>query len=292
MNMLRIFSLGLIIMLSSATFKSDKPAYMLFTAKGKSAKYQDLLKDALKADVILFGELHNNPICHWLQFELTRDLHREIGNRLVLAAEMFEADDQLLLDEYTSGMIRQRNFEDEVKLWKNYSTDYKPLVEFAREKRLKFVASNIPRRYASMVHQGGFEILETLSADARKYIAPLPVPYDPELPGYKNMLDLLGSGGSAHASPNLPKAQAIKDATMAYFIIRNRNQGEVVLHFNGTYHSNNYEGIVWYLRQYDPSLNILTIASVEQDTIDTLSSKHNNLADYILCIPSSMTKTH
>ena len=47
--------------------------------------------------MVLFGELHNNPISHWLQLELTEDLHAARGADLVLGAEMFEADNQLLL---------------------------------------------------------------------------------------------------------------------------------------------------------------------------------------------------
>lgn len=281
-----------LILFSFTAMKSGKPAYNLFNAKGKPAKYNDLVKDAEKADVILFGELHNNPIGHWLQLELTKDLYNTFGEKLVLAAEMFEADNQLLLDEYIAGSIRQRNFEDEAKLWKNYATDYKPLVEFAKENKLKFVASNIPRRYASIVHQKGFEGLDSLPDDAKRFIAPLPVAYDPELPGYKGMIEMMGGMGAGHANDNLPKAQAIKDATMAHFILENRQPGQVVLHYHGTYHSNNYEGIYWYLKNRFPDLNILTIASVEQEEIDSLTSENSGLADYTICVPASMTKTH
>lgn len=280
------------LFLTLTALKSDKPAYNLFNLKGKNTKYKDLLSDAMKADVILFGELHNNPISHWLQLELTMDMHKELGENLVLAAEMFEADDQLLLDEYISGTIRQRNFEDEAKLWKNYATDYKPLVEFAKTNNLKFVASNIPRRYASVVHQRGLEALETLPDDAKRYIAPLPVAYDPELPGYKGMIEMMGGMGAGHANDNLPKAQAIKDATMAHFILQNLKPGSKVIHYHGTYHSNNFEGIYWYLKNQNPDLNILTIASVEQEEIDSLTTENAKLADYTICVPATMTKTH
>jgi uncharacterized iron-regulated protein len=277
---------------SFTAMKTGKPAYDLFDNKGKSVKFKNLVKDAEKADIILFGELHNNPISHWLQLELTKELHAIYGENLVLAAEMFEADNQLLLDEYISGTIRQRNFEDEAKLWNNYKTDYKPLVEFAKENNLKFVASNIPRRYASVVHQQGFEGLETLDEAAKKFIAPLPVAYDPELPGYKSMIEMMSGMGAGHANDNLPKAQAIKDATMAHFILKNLEPGKVVIHYHGTYHSNNYEGIYWYLKNANPDLNILTIATVEQEEIDSLTSENSGLADYTICIPASMTKTY
>ncbi len=281
-----------IIVATSVALKSDNPAYVLYSSDGKEVKYKNLVNDALDVDVVLFGELHNNPISHWLQLQLVKDVFTEKGANLVLAAEMFETDNQLLLDEYLDGAIKQGNFEKEVKLWKNYPTDYKPLVEFANENSLRFVGSNIPRRYASLVNSKGFEGLDSLSAEAKRFIAPLPVAYDPELPGYKSMMDTTGSMGQSHVTPNLAKAQAIKDATMAHFIIQNWQPGKLVVHFNGSFHSDNFDGIFWYLKKQNPDLKILTISSVEQDTIENLIKENQKLADYIICIPSDMTKTY
>lgn len=270
--------------------KGDKLAYQFFSEKGKKTDYGDLLKDAQKADIILFGELHNNSICHWLQFELTKDLYEKLGSKLILGAEMFESDGQLLITEYLSGKISARSFESQSRLWPNYKTDYKPIMDYAAKNIISFVATNIPRRYASIVNEKGFEGLNGLLPEAKKYIAPLPIKYDPELPGYKGMLQMGGMGNKPNL--NLPKAQAVKDATMAYFILQNWEPGKKFLHFNGTYHSNNFEGIVWYLKLVKPELKILTIASVEQDTIHKLNTDSEKLANYILCIPSSVTKTH
>lgn len=271
--------------------KADKEAYRIFSHKGKNSSYAKMFKQALESDVILFGELHNNPICHWMQYELTADLVKEKGSAIILAAEMFEQDEQLILNEYIKGQITEKNFESQARLWPNYKTDYKPLVNLAKENKLEFVASNIPRRYASIVFREGFEGLEKLDKHAKMFFAPLPIPYDPELPGYKEMMSM-GGGMGGHASDNFPKAQAIKDATMAYFILESLEEGKTCVHYNGTYHSNNFEGIVWYLNQYRPGLNIMTIASVEQDTTDKLMEENEELADYILLVPSSMTKTH
>jgi hypothetical protein len=90
---------------------------------------------------------------------------------------------------------------------------------------------------------------------------------------------------------NLPKAQAIKDATMAYFILKHYLKGKLFLHYNGSYHSDNFEGIVWYIKQ-KKDLNILTITSVEQENTEVLNKIFLNKADYILCIPEDMTKTY
>lgn len=269
---------------------SKKEAYILYSADGKTSSFKKLLKEAADADVVLFGELHDNPINHWLQLELSKELYREKSGRIILGAEMFETDNALIISEYLSGKIPDRNFEAEARLWPNYKTDYKPLLKFAKDSSIAFIATNIPRRYAALVNKQGFEGLETLSDEAKQYIAPLPVKYDPELTGYKSMLEMMQ--GSGHANDNLPKAQAIKDATMAHFIVKNRKPGYTFIHFHGTYHSDDYQGIMWYLKQADERLKIVTISSVEQDTISELSNDYKNKADFILVTPSAMTKTH
>lgn len=285
------YTLFIPAMLIFMAMSPDKPAYKLYNEKGKEVKYKKLLKDAAGADIVMFGEIHNNPIAHWLQLELTKDLYNEVDGNLVLGAEMFESDNQILLDEYFSGLIKQRNFKEEARLWKNYKTDYEPLVEFAREHDLPFIATNIPRRYASAVFSGGFEALENLSETAMAFLPPLPVDYDPELKNYKALLGDMGEM-TGHGGDNLPKAQAIKDATMAHFILDHWEEGKLFLHFNGDYHSKDREGIVWYLLRQRPELTILTISTVEQDQLDSLAIENEGRADYILVSPADMTKTH
>jgi uncharacterized iron-regulated protein len=271
---------------------ATKPAYRIFDAGGDSVSYQQMLEQLLTEDIVFFGELHNNPIAHWLQFELTSDMDSASRRTLVLGAEMFEADDQIILDEYLEGYYKEKNFKEEAKLWNNYQTDYRPLLEFARKKELEFIATNIPRRYASMVARGGFEALEKLSDRGKEYIAPLPVPYDPDLPGYKRMLKMRHMPGMEEGKKNLPRAQAIKDATMAHFIVKHWDEQRLFLHYNGTYHSNNQEGIVWYIGKYEPDADVATIATVQQSRLDHLSEDHHELADFILVVDKDMTTTY
>jgi len=281
----------IVVFLIGAAMKSDKPAYQFFDLKGKNTDYKEVLKASLEADIVFFGELHNSPICHWLEIELTKDLYAEKKENLVMGAEMFESDNQLILDEYLSGKVKEKNFEDEAKLWDNYKTDYKPLVKFALENKIPFIATNIPRRYASLVNKKGLASLDSLTSDAKAFLPPLPIAYDAGLKGYKEMVEMMKKAGG-HDTLNIAKAQAIKDATMAYFILQNWKEGKVFIHYNGTYHSNNFEGIVWYIRQEKPDLRILAIASVEQDSLDELIEENLNLADFTLCVPSSMCKTY
>ncbi len=264
----------------------NKQAYALYRANGKRISYLKMVRELEKNDVILFGELHNNPVAHWLQYEVVESLHRT--RDLVLGAEMFEADNQGSLDMYLAGEIDGKGLDTLARVWPNYATDYKPLVDFAREKRLRFIATNIPRRYANLVFRKDFAALDSLSAEEKNWMAPLPIAYDPELPGYARMTHMM----EGHSRATLPKAQAVKDATMAYFLLKNRVPGHLFIHFNGAYHSDHYEGILWYLRRGEPDLNYITITTVSQDDVTELSAGNIGRADFILCVDENMTATY
>ena len=264
----------------------NKSPYVLYNAKGKKLSYKKMIKVLKEKDVVLFGEYHNNAIAHWLQLEVTKDLKQ--SRDLVLGAEMFEADNQEPLDMYLQGKLSAKGLDSNARLWKNYPTDYAPLVNFAKENKLAFTATNTPRKFASLVSKGGFEKLDSLSAKEKSWIAPLPIAYDAELPGYKKMLEMMGG----HGGPNLPKAQAIKDATMAHFILKYYKSGSLFIHYNGAYHSDNYEGILWYLKRQRPELRYATISTVSQKDISSLEAANKGKADFIICVDEDMTNTY
>lgn len=282
----------LLIFLSGA-FK-PMPAYKIFLGdKSKSIDFDKMMKGLKDADVIFFGETHNSSICHWLQLQVLKNLCEISGKEIVIGTEMFEADDQLILNEYLKGLIKEKNFTEEAKMWNNYKTDYAPIIEFAKENTLDVIATNIPRRYASMVARGGLSALDKLDEEALQYMVPLPIEVNYELPGYKEITDMMG-GGMAHGKGignKMIDAQAIKDATMSYFISENISDGKVMFHINGSFHSKNKEGIVHYLQTARSELNIVTITMVEQETIQQLEEENQSLADYIIAIPDDMTKT-
>jgi len=292
MKTITITILSLILLWTASSFKhidkNDFPAYLIYTSNGKQTSFSKMLKTVYEADIVLVGELHDNPISHWMELQLTKALKERNDRTLVLGAEMFESDNQLILNEYLKGTIKESNFVKEMRLWSNYETDYRPLVEFAKTNKLEFIATNIPRRYASIVFNRGFEGLDSLSDLAKSYISPLPIKYDENLPSYKEIKKAFGD----HGGDNLPKAQAVKDATMAYHILKNWKATSCFLHFNGAYHSDNNEGIVWYLKQMQPELKIVTLSTVLQNDLSVLDEEKKGRADFILCVNSDMTSTH
>lgn len=274
----------LLILTASSIFSMN--TYKLFNANGEEVTFDSLIAKSLENEIILFGEQHNNSICHWLQLQLTKSLAD--STNLVLGAEMFEADDQQKLIELQEGFIRMKDFEKEAKVWNNFGTDYKPLLEFAIEKGFPLIATNIPRRYASMVARKGLDSLEELPGDADDFLPRLPIDFDAELPGYAAMKGM----GSGHGMDFIAEAQAIKDATMAYFIEDNLEKRTIFIHYNGAYHSDNFEGIYWYLKNEDDDLKILTITTVSQDEINELSEENKNKADFIIVTPSDSPKSY
>ncbi|MEO6611266.1 MAG: ChaN family lipoprotein [Chitinophagaceae bacterium] len=276
----------LVIAFVQTGFAQGKPAYVLYNSHGKKLSYKKMINVLKEKDIALIGEFHNNAIAHWMELEITKDLKE--SRELVLGAEMFEADNQEALDKYLAGQLSPKGLDSNARLWKNYPTDYAPLVNFAKENHIPFAATNIPRRYASLVARGGFEKLDSLPGAEKNWIAPLPVDYDAELPGYKKMIEMMGG----HSGANLPKAQAIKDATMAYFILKYYKTGSLFIHYNGAYHSENYEGILWYLKRKRPDLRYATVTTVSQKEIHTLLAENKGKADFIICVDEDMTNTY
>lgn len=270
----------------SIALSQEKPAYRIFDKNGKETTYAKLLKSVSKTEVVLFGEFHDNAISHWLELELAKDLAEK--KKLTLGAEMFEADNQKQLDQYLKNDVEDAKIDSTARLWPNYKTDYKPLVDFAKEKNFQFIATNIPRRFASLVYKKGFEALDGLTDEEKTWMAPLPMVYDPNLSGYVKMVQEMGG----HGGENLPKAQAVKDATMAYFILKNRTDDSIFLHYNGSYHSDNFDGIFWYLKKDSADLKIITISTVTQTDISKLEKENFSKADFILLIDEDVTKTY
>lgn len=275
------------VILCNLVFAQQKPAYVLYNAKGKKVSYKKMVGTLKQKDIVLFGESHNNPIAHWLQIELSTDLGKL--RKITMGAEMFEQDNQPALDAYIQGKISAKELDSTARLWKNYKTDYAPLVNYAKENKIEFAATNVPRRYASMVARSGFSGLDTLTRAEKEWMAPLPIKYDSTLPGYKKMFEMMPGHNNAF---NFPKAQALKDATMAHFILKYFVAGNLFIHFNGSYHSENYEGIVWYLKQQQPLLKYGTVTTVSQKMLFSLLAENKGKADFIICVDEDMTTTY
>lgn len=281
------------LIMSMTTYAQKTPEiYRIFDAKGKEISYEKMIKTVSATDVVFFGEIHNCVISHWIELKVLEAL-AENNNKLKVGMEMLEADNQLIIDEYTSSTISSDRFEEECRLWPNYSTDYEPLVYYAKRHHLPLIATNVPRRYASVVKEKGLTFLDSLSAEAKRYLPKLPIKYV-ENKNAQEGFALMGVLGKAKENkPQLmAQAQAIKDATMGWFIAQNLKKGEQMIHFNGTYHSDARNGIIPYLLEYRPKTTISTIRAVRQEEIDKIEKDYLGLADFYICITEDMNMSY
>ena len=89
----------IILVWSTIMFAEDKVNYK-FYKKFEATDYDSIVENIKDCDIIFFGELHNNIEAHEIELKLTEDLFAKRNGKLTLGAEMFEADNQLTIDEY------------------------------------------------------------------------------------------------------------------------------------------------------------------------------------------------
>jgi uncharacterized iron-regulated protein len=243
------------------------------------------LGDAMQsADVVFLGEQHDDPATHALQLAVLDEAATR-GRPVALSLEMFERDVQQPLDEYLTGRLAEQDFLAGARPWERYATDYRPSVLYARSRGWPVLASNVPRRLASLVSRGGLAALETLPPGDRALVArDLRCPKDRY---YERFIATVGSHGPAPAQPaaggaapppappadsasramadRFYAAQCVKDETMAESIVRaaaGLPSGTLVVHYTGAFHSDYRQGTVERVVRRETSLRPLVISFV------------------------------
>lgn len=261
--------------------------YRVFDAKGNPSTIEAVLERLDSIEVIFLGEQHDDAVGHAAQFEIFRravDAHLT-KRKIALSLEMFERDVQIVLDEYLAGLISENHLISSSRAWTNYKTDYRPLVELAKEKKLSVIAANAPRRYVNMVSRNGRETLNGLSKDAKKWLAPLPFG-EPSQAYAKKFRSLMGP--SAEAQMGIEKilaSQSLWDATMADSVARylKKHDRALVVHLNGSFHSESRLGAVEHLLRYRPKTRVLVVTIKYEDDFRNFDrAKHTNLGDFVL----------
>ncbi len=201
---------------------------------------------------------------------------------------MFERDVQTVLDEYLAGLITERHFLLSSRPWRNYETDYRPLVEYAREHHLPVIAANAPARYVSRVSSQGPDSLKSLPQVAVKsWLPPLPFPAASE--GYAAKFNRFmggsGAGAPAHGGLHLLEAQTLRDASMAYAISEylKRGRDPLVVQVNGTFHSEERMGVPEQLARYRSKARAVVVTIVPADTFPNFdAATQGRLGDFVI----------
>lgn len=217
------------------------------------------MQEAANPQVLLLGEVHDNPQGHKLRFD---DLKKRVdaGWHPVIAMEQFDHEDQALLDEAQKGCVDAgcviRVMNKKGWDWKQYY----PVIQLALDKHLPIVAVNLSRANASKVVRDGvassfdaktvaeYRLGEPISADWRKA-------QENEIrTGHCNMLP-------AMMIPGMVDAQMARDIWMAKLIRDQRPRDVVLIAGNG--HVRKDIGVPRWLDAFGSKLTVKAVGYVE-----------------------------
>ncbi len=258
---------------------------------GKDVRWRDFPGRLATYDVVFVGEQHDDPETHRVELALLQALQERLGNRLTLAMEMFERDNQSGLSDYLAGRISSDEFSKVVRLWKNYLTDYRPLIEFAREKAVPVIASNAPQSLVRRVSREGLSALGNLTPEEKGWVARYinaPVGDEYERRFQEVMNQGHGSNGPA-MDPTMVRrfyeAQCVRDDTMAESVVLALRDRKTILHINGSFHSDAGLGTaarVHWRKPLGTRIGIVKVVPTRTPpTMDNLKGE----ADYVIFVP-------
>ena len=293
---MRVISIALTISILLSVAIAQESRYAVFDGDGKAMTMEDILNSIGETDVVFLGEFHDDAVAHALQLEIFKTAHQRFGanRKLALSLEMFERDVQMIIDEYLSGQITENHFLSSSRPWNNYKNDYRPLVEYAKEKRIPVIAANAPRRYVNMVSRTGRDSLHGLSRSAEKTLAPLP--FGQASPAYARKFNALMGQNSAEVKAglvNILDSQTLWDATMAYAISRQlKKRNSLIIHLNGGFHSEGRLGTPEHLERYRKGVKYIVVTMRYEDDYRSFDqAKHKGLGDFVILTDKSVPRS-
>jgi uncharacterized iron-regulated protein len=130
----------------------------------------EVVDDLAQYDVVFVGEAHGHSTNHYVQSKLFSGLYAR-NNDIALSMEQFERSAQPIVDQYLAGEIGEETLKHDGNAWDHYSQSYRPMVEFAKQKGLPVIASEVPGNLVSCVGEEGPAFLDRLEGEPRTWIA-------------------------------------------------------------------------------------------------------------------------
>ena len=267
MRMLVCGSLLLTGCLGAVSFAQEKPAEVKYYYDDNEISSAQAVKIAGDYDVVFFDEYHDQSSIHQAELEFFTEFYRQ-NPKMILSMEMFERDVQPTVNDYLNGAFSLEEFLNSSRPWDNYLTDYKPLVEFAKENGISVLASNIPRRMAAQYAKTGD--FSSINDEDKQY---LPQKHLVEYEAYYNKFKQYMSQEQANKPMKMTperielfyKAQCLKDDTMAESIVEfsKAHENTKVLHVQGSFHGDEHLGVVEKVNKLNPALKTIVITPVE-----------------------------
>ena len=288
-----IFSIALVLIGWQALAQdSISKYYKIYDTKSRQQiTTTRIIDDMNNADVLFFGEEHNDSAGHYLENKIFHELHARYGSKLALSLEMFETDNQQPLNDYLAGFIDEARLAKDARLWSNYK-DYRPMVDYARQNKLPVVAANAPRRYVSLVGKKGMTVLDDLDKGAKALLPPLP--YDTLTGRYREKFYDIMKGSPGGDNPKVYYSQSLWDAGMSYSIYKylKKNKGQKVFHCVGKFHVEERLGTAAQLQMRNHKLRILVISMISDDNFNNPDwSMLEKLGEYVILTDPKLKKT-
>ncbi|MGF1726273.1 ChaN family lipoprotein [Photobacterium nomapromontoriensis] len=212
------------------------------------------------ADVVLIGEWHGHPAAHLLQAQLLAALHAQ-NPKITLSMEQFTRDKQHIVNQYLASEIGEKTLIKKGHAWPNYSSDYRPLVEFAKQQHLDVIASNAPKSIVRCIGKEGAGYLTRLPDTERKWVAEqLTLSAD----AYHQRFYASMHHGDEATTHRQFAAQTAWDDTMAESIVNYLAlfPNKQIIHLAGRFHVIEGLGIASRIHSRNPNLNIKMITPV------------------------------
>ncbi len=124
----------------------------------------------------------------------------------------------------------------------------------------------------------GRDSLEKLSPEAKTRLAPLPFP-EPST-SYSDKFNALMGG---HGSSNILSSQTLWDTTMADSIAKNLQKNSLIIHLNGSFHTESRLGTVEQLLKFKPKIRVLVVTMRYEDDFQNFNKeKDSGLGDFVI----------
>ena len=139
-------------------------AHILDLHSGQYISLAAMLDDLETSRVVFIGELHDAASHHAAQLQVIRALV-ERGRKVAIGLEMFRAEDQAALDDWSRGQLEEEAFQ---KVYENYWSMwpiYRPIFDYARDQQLALIGLNIDREVTRKISSGGFKSLSKEQLD-------------------------------------------------------------------------------------------------------------------------------
>ncbi len=218
-----------------------------------------LLTRTNSADVLLLGEVHDNPGHHALQLKL---LNARItsGSRPALMMEQLNAENQPSLDLALSGTDHDQVLKRVNALVRfSNAQDYAALLTVAVDNKLPVIAANIPNQQLQPVIWNGFDAID--AGELKRLDVE-------QVWNEKRQRYLVMHMGGAHCGQlreslrvGLTRSQRLKDAMMVDSAVASIPRGVVAI--VGSSHARRDIGLPLYFAARDPQAQILSVAFVE-----------------------------